>query len=396
MLIYGDGNRKIMRFVYGTRNSSKIEHMNNILGGMHIEIEKLPELEEPAETGSDMLENAKIKALHYYKLLKRPVFSCDSGLYFDDVSAVDQPGKHVRRVGGKSLTDEEMTKYYARLAEKYGGSLIARYHNAICLVLDEDHVICCDDETLNSEAFKLISTPHPKRRDGFPLDSLSVDINTGKYYEDLDGYIFEDSQLDKGFRDFFKRVLSPEVVVEFKDFGKIKMVLNPYDAPDTVRNFIHLIKSDYYLDKSICRSVSKRLIQTGDTSLPPTNWTDDTPGYILNGEFNREGYTNPLSFKRGTIGMAMAAAIKTDYATAGSFFIMTKDEEALDEIVPAFGRVFEGMDVIDKINEVSTHKEYGYDALVNPILISRMSIDTKGVVYDKPEMVDLNKVNPAD
>lgn len=236
-----------MKFVYGTRNSSKIEHMNNMLKGMHIEIEKLPELEEPEETGSDMLENAKIKALHYYKLLKRPVFSCDSGLYFDGVQDEDQPGKHVRRINGKSLTDEEMTNYYADLADKYGGSLIARYHNAICLVLDEDHVICCGDETLNSEAFKLVSKPHSKRREGFPLDALSIDLKTGKYYEDLKGYIFEDSELDKGFRDFFKRVLSPEILVDFKDYGQVKMILNPYDAPETVKNFIHLIKSDYYL-----------------------------------------------------------------------------------------------------------------------------------------------------
>ena len=92
-----------------------------------------------AETGSTPLENARIKALAYYRAFDMPVFSCDSGLYFDNVPDELQPGVHVRNVNGKCLSDDEMVEYYSGLAKKYG-NLTARYRNAICFVQDEEHI----------------------------------------------------------------------------------------------------------------------------------------------------------------------------------------------------------------------------------------------------------------
>ncbi|MCH4890952.1 hypothetical protein EZV73_25460 [Acidaminobacter sp. JC074] len=386
-----------MKFVYGTKNTSKIAHMKHILKDMHIEIEGLDEnVDEPVEDGKDTLSNARIKAMHYYKQVKRPVFSADSGLYFEDVEDCDQPGKFIRRVDGKSLTDEEMIDHYSKLSRKYGGKLKAYYHNSICLVLDEDHIIEYDGSDLNSEVFYIVEKPHKTRKPGFPLDALSVEISSGSYYDDLTDYIFDNSTLDKGFQDFFKRVLRPEVTIGFKDFGKVKVELYPYYAPDCVRNFIELIEKDYYKDKSIVRVVPGRLIQSGDDHLHPENWTDDTPGYILNGEFNRPGFKNPLDFKRGTLGMAMAADHKTDYSTAGSFFIMTRDEPSLNEIVPAFGRVTDGMAIVDKMNQVKTHTDYGYDAPVETIQIESIVVDKKGVVYDSPKKIGFDQLRPTD
>lgn len=376
-----------MKFIYGTKNQSKIGHMNHILKGMHIEIEGLPDVEEPDESGETILENAKLKAQHYYNILKKPVFSCDSGLFFEGVLDEEQPGKLIRRVNGKRLNDEEMIAYYSGLAEKYGGQLVARYYNAISVVLNEDFVISSDDISLSSEPFLLVSKPHTNWKEGFPLDALSVEIASNQYYEDSKAYHFEGTSLDRGFQDFFKKILTPKVQMTFEGFGIVHLELYPFVAPDTVRNFIQLIQKGYYLNKSICRSVQGRLIQSGDTELTTENWTDDTPGYILNGEFNREDFYNPLSFEEGVIGMAMASNRKTNYATAGSFFIMLKEESTLDEIVPSFGRVVEGIEVIRRINQLETHRDYGYDALYQPVAITNIVVELGGVCYDEPTKI---------
>ena len=75
----------------------------------------------------------------YYEAFKIPVFSCDSGLYFDNVPEEVQPGVHVRNVNGECLTDNQMIEYYAGLVKQYG-NLTARYKNAICFVMDETHI----------------------------------------------------------------------------------------------------------------------------------------------------------------------------------------------------------------------------------------------------------------
>lgn len=195
-----------MKLIYGTENISKINSMRNILDEINIEIEGLPKgLTSVEETGKHILENAQQKALHYYNQLKKPVFSADSGLYFDNVSEADQPGVKIRRIEGKRLSDEEMIDYYSNLSKKYG-VLKARYRNAICLVLDENHVYTYDGDDIASEPFYIIDQPHPIRKEGFPLDSLSVEIESGKYYYDIE---HEDSRWHTalGFRNFFERHL---------------------------------------------------------------------------------------------------------------------------------------------------------------------------------------------
>ena len=200
-----------MRIIYGTGNPAKLSAMQRRLEGLNIEITGLKdvgkEIPTVPETGKTPLENARQKALAYYKAFGEPVFSCDSGLYFDNVPDEIQPGVHVRNVNGKTLTDDEMIAYYGGLAKEYG-DLIARYHNAICLVMDEEHIYEAMRGDMASEPFLLVSKPHADRKPkpGFPLDSLSVDIKTGKYYYDL-----EDEELDKvavedGFYKFFHEI----------------------------------------------------------------------------------------------------------------------------------------------------------------------------------------------
>lgn len=95
-----------------------------------------------------------------------------------------------------------MREHYAALAAKHGGRITGRYRNAIYFILDEEHHYSSMDMSIATEPFILVTQPHPKRVEGFPLDSLSVDIETGKYYYDLDVKDVSTS-VDDGVRTFF-------------------------------------------------------------------------------------------------------------------------------------------------------------------------------------------------
>ena len=197
-----------IKLLYGTTNKAKITVMENAVGDLRIELISLNDLncELPVivENGKTPLKNAEIKARAYYEAFHMPVFSCDSGLYFDELSDEEQPGIHVRRVNGRELSDEEMTGYYASLARKHGGKLTGRYRNAIYFILDENSHYFSMDMSIATEPFMLVSTPHPKRVEGFPLDSLSKDMKTGEYYYDLEEREVS-TNVEEGLRCFLKR-----------------------------------------------------------------------------------------------------------------------------------------------------------------------------------------------
>ncbi len=196
-----------MKILYGTTNQGKLLAMKKALEGLEVELVSLRdtegELPTVNENGKTPLENAEQKARAYFEAFHLPVFSCDSGLYFDELAEEEQPGIHVRRVNGKKLTDEEMITYYASLAERYGGRITGRYRNAIYFIQDENHHYSSMDMSIATEPFILVTKPHAKRVPGFPLDSLSIDIATGKYYYDLEVKDVSTS-VDEGVRNFFK------------------------------------------------------------------------------------------------------------------------------------------------------------------------------------------------
>jgi 8-oxo-dGTP diphosphatase len=198
-----------MKILYGTTNQGKLLAMKKSVEGLDIELFSLRDMEGElpyiVENGKTPLENAEIKARAYFAAFHMPVFSCDSGLYFDELEEAEQPGIHVRRVGGKELTDSEMTEYYASLAAKHGGRITGQYRNAIYFILDEKRHYSGMDMSIATEPFILVSKPHEKRVPGFPLDALSVDIETGKYYYDLDVKDVSTS-VDDGVRKFFGEI----------------------------------------------------------------------------------------------------------------------------------------------------------------------------------------------
>lgn len=199
-----------MEMIYGTTNPAKLNLMKDYLSGTGIAIIGLYELSEPpgepGEYGHTPLENARGKAEYYYRVLKRPVFSCDSGLVIDGLPEEEQPGVHVRRRNGKTLTDPEMTEYYAGIAARFGGKCRARYQNGICIIFSETERYEHDGEDISGESFWLVDQPRLQKEKGFPLDCISVDMETGLYFVD-EGHISGIGEEGDGFRRFWKQVM---------------------------------------------------------------------------------------------------------------------------------------------------------------------------------------------
>ena len=198
--------------IYGTTNKAKVEFMRRRVGGLGIALLSLSEVGAPTmrieENGKDPLDNARIKALAYHGALKAPVFSCDSGLYIEGLDEGRQPGINIRGPNDR-MDDDEALRHYSALAAELGGSMVARYRNAICLVLGDGRVHEHMGEDIASERFLIVSKPHEKgvEAKGFPLDCLSVHMGSGKYYYDIDGYSDKYLNVHDGFAAFFRRAL---------------------------------------------------------------------------------------------------------------------------------------------------------------------------------------------
>lgn len=199
-----------MKLLYGTNNPAKLSAMKRRLETIGIELVGLHDLKEEGKTipnvpedGKTPLKNARQKAEAYYRAFHLPVFSCDSGLYFDNVPDEIQPGVHVRTVNGNYLSDEQMIEYYTGLAKRYG-NLTASYKNAICFILDEEHIYEAMDASMESKKFIITDTPHSSvKKKGFPLDSLSIDPESGQYFYDLPACALDQIAVEDGFLTFF-------------------------------------------------------------------------------------------------------------------------------------------------------------------------------------------------
>ena len=137
------------------------------------------------------------------------------------------------------------------------------------------------------------------------------------------------------------------VHIEMENGKKIVIELYPETAPKTVENFMSLVKKGFYDGLIFHRVISGFMIQGGC----PEGTGMGGPGYQIQGEFQANGFQNPLKHERGVISMARAM----DPNSAGSqFFIMHQDAPHLDGQYAAFGKVVEGMDVVDEIASVAT------------------------------------------
>lgn len=207
-----------MKLLYGTTNPAKLHSMKKALRPLGIELMGLSDLDKPlpevAEDGIEPIENARQKSEAYYKTFQMPVFSCDSGLYFTEAPHVEQPGAFVRRYTGVHMTeDEALIRHFSQVAKANGGAIKAQYINAISLVINQDTIFDFQGPSISSKPFLLMSEPHEKRVQGFPLDALSVHIDSGQYYYDLLDQDEDQRGWEQGMREFFKMHL-PKLLVD--------------------------------------------------------------------------------------------------------------------------------------------------------------------------------------
>ena len=168
---------------------------------------------------------------------------------------------------------------------------------------------------------------------------------------------------------------NPIVTITMENGDVMKAELYPDIAPNTVNNFISLIKKGFYDGIIFHRVIKGFMIQGGD----PQGIGIGGPGYSIKGEFSQNGFTNHLKHEPGVL--SMARAMHPD--SAGSqFFIMHKNSPHLDGAYAAFGKVIEGMDIVNKIAETAT--DYSDRPLEKQVMKS-VTVDTNGVEYATPE-----------
>ncbi|MEG1847940.1 MAG: peptidylprolyl isomerase [Lachnospiraceae bacterium] len=168
---------------------------------------------------------------------------------------------------------------------------------------------------------------------------------------------------------------NPIVTITMANGDVMKAELYPEIAPNSVNNFISLIHKHFYDGLIFHRVINGFMLQGG---CPNGNGMGD-PGYSIGGEFSSNGFTNTLLHTAGVLSMARSG----NPNSAGSqFFLMHKDAPHLDGDYAAFGKITEGMDIVNQIAEVKTDRS---DRPLEDQLIQSITVDTFGVDYPEPE-----------
>ncbi len=170
---------------------------------------------------------------------------------------------------------------------------------------------------------------------------------------------------------------NPIVTIEMENGNTIKAELYPEIAPNTVNNFISLVKKGFYDGTIFHRVIPGFMIQGGD----PEGSGMGGPGYAIKGEFTGNGFNNELRHTTGVLSMARSMSPNS----AGSqFFIMVADAPHLDGQYASFGMVIEGQDEADRIVNV---KRNWSDKPKEPQVMKKVTVETFGVDYPEPEKV---------
>ena len=170
---------------------------------------------------------------------------------------------------------------------------------------------------------------------------------------------------------------NPIVTITMENGDVMKAELYPEIAPNTVNNFISLIKKGYYNGLTFHRVIYNFMLQGGC----PKGTGTGGPGYHIRGEFSHNGFKNDLKHTEGVLSMARTMIPDS----AGSqFFIMHKNSPHLDGEYAAFGKITEGMDVVNKIAECDT--DY-HDKPLDPQVMKTVTVETFGVDYPEPEKI---------
>ena len=170
-----------------------------------------------------------------------------------------------------------------------------------------------------------------------------------------------------------------QATITMEDGGTIVLELYPDLAPQTVRNFVYLARQGFYDGLTFHRIIKNFMIQGGD----PMGAGYGGPGYSIRGEFQENNFTNDLRHVRGVLSMARG----DDYNSAGSqFFIVHGDYPTLDGLYAAFGRVIQGMDVVDRIAATPNSGPNGAVAEQDKPIIRSITIDD-AIELPEPDMI---------
>lgn len=198
-----------------------------------------------------------------------------------------------------------------------------------------------------------------------------------KYEEKLLGINYDTVDNEEGLN---YETENPVVAMYIENYGSVVMELYPDIAPNTVNNFISLVKSGFYDNNSFHRLVPGFVLQGGD---PDGNGTGG-PGYSIKGEFTSNGFTNNLSHEKWVISMARGQSMDS----AGSqFFICIDDAKNLDGQYASFGRVIDGFENIEAIVEKESVADTNSGKLRNNLIIKKAVVDTKGKDYSEVEKI---------
>ena len=170
---------------------------------------------------------------------------------------------------------------------------------------------------------------------------------------------------------------NPVVTITMENGDNIKVELYPEIAPNTVNNFISLVNKKFYDGLIFHRVIEGFMIQGGC----PEGIGIGGPGYQIKGEFAANGFANDLKHSAGVISMARA---QHPDSAGSQFFIMHKDCPYLDGEYAAFGKIVEGMDVVNQIADTATDFS---DRPLDEQRMKKVTVDTQGVDYPEPETV---------
>lgn len=202
--------------------------------------------------------------------------------------------------------------------------------------------------------------------------TLILSVGCTKSIDDTDVVNENNDEVEK------EALNKPKATIIVNNEEKIVIELDPNVAPNTVNNFISLAEDGFYDGLIFHRVIKDFMIQGG---CPKGDGTGD-PGYSIKGEFSENGFENNLSHERGVISMARAQ----DPNSAGSqFFIMHKDSLFLDGKYASFGKVIEGIDIVDKIAEVKTDKR---DKPLEEQFIKSVTVDLNGYEFVDPKIIE--------
>jgi len=171
--------------------------------------------------------------------------------------------------------------------------------------------------------------------------------------------------------------MNPVVTFEMEGGKSFQAELYPETAPNTVNNFLSLVKKGFYDGVIFHRVIEGFMIQGGD----PEGTGTGGPGYRIKGEFNGNGFRNDLKHERGVLSMARA---QHPDSAGSQFFVMHADAFYLDGQYAAFGRVIAGMDVVDEIATTPTDFR---DRPLSEQKMKRVTAETYGVEYPEPKKI---------